>query len=385
MQHQKDLFSLDASVHYLNSAAYSPLLQSSVAAAQDGLMLKASRPHTIRPTDHFDGAERVRALFAQLVGSSEPDRVAIIPAASYGLAIVAANLHRLPDIQTRNKYILVGDEFPNGVYAFERVGQTLGLHPQILSKPDATESVADVWTAQILEQITRETALVLCPPVHWSNGVRFDLEAIGATCREKGALFIVDGAQSVGALPIDVHAIQADALIAPAYKWLLGPYSLGCIWLSDFFDDGVPVEESWMNRMESDQFSNLTRYIRDYRPKAQRYNMGEFSAFATLPAFEAALQQLLNWTPQAIQDYSRNLAEPYLEKLNERGFYSIPPSQRASHLVQLMLPKHLTIPEAQERLKNQQVYVSVRGSGFRVSTHIYNTTKDWDALVDALG
>lgn len=56
-------------------------------------------------------------------------------------------------------------------------------------------------------------------------------------------------------------------------------YTTGFAYFGSFFDDGVPVEETWMNRLNSDKFSELTNLQTSYRPKAQRYNMGEFSMF----------------------------------------------------------------------------------------------------------
>jgi selenocysteine lyase/cysteine desulfurase len=63
--------------------------------------------------------------------------------------------------------------------------------------------------------------------VHWSDGSRFDPAEIGARARAVGAALIIDGTQSVGALPFDVRALFPDALICAGYKWLMGPYGIG--------------------------------------------------------------------------------------------------------------------------------------------------------------
>ena len=292
---QKHLFSLAPGVHYLNGAAYSPSLRVAVEKGMEGLRLKAETPFLISPQHHFDTADRVRRLFSDLVGAGDPERIALIPAVSYGMAVVAQNLHRLPGISAKNRIVLIGEEFPNNVYAFERVSAVLGLAVHTVDKPASFENRGAKWNDRLLEAITAETALVVASPVHWIYGTLFDMEAIGRRCREMGALLAIDATQSVGARPFDVQAVRPDALICAAYKWLLGPYGTGAAYFGPFFDDGVPVEESWMNRMESDQFARLTRYERAYRPKAQRYNAGEFSQFIQLPMLEASLSQLHAW------------------------------------------------------------------------------------------
>jgi len=76
----------------------------------------------------------------------------------------------------------------------------------------------------------------------------FNLVEIRKRTKDVGAALIIDGTQSVGALPFDVQQIQPDALICGGYKWLFGPYSMGVGYISEMFDNGKPVEESWMNR-----------------------------------------------------------------------------------------------------------------------------------------
>ncbi len=381
---QKHLFSLDAGVHYLNGAAYSPGLRLALEKGMEGLRLKAETPYSITPQHHFDTANRVRRLFSDLVNASDPERIALIPAVSYGMAIVAQNLHRLPGIAYKNRIVLIGEEFPNNVYAFERVGAALGLSVHTVEKPESFENRGAIWNGRLLEAITSQTALVLAPAVHWIYGVLFDLDAVGRRCREVGALLAVDATQSVGARPFDVQSAQPDALICAAYKWLLGPYGAGVAYFGPFFDDGVPVEESWMNRVESDQFARLTRYERAYRPKAQRYNAGEFSQFAQLPVLEESLRQLTNWGAAEIQAYCRRLCETAVPEWQSLGCRMDEPAQRAAHLFGLSLPEHADTARLFGLLAERKVFVSLRGGAVRVSPNVYNDEADVEVFTKTL-
>lgn len=381
---QKHLFSLDPNVHYLNGAAYSPALLRSVEKGMEGLLLKAQTPFAIGPANHFDTADRVRKLFSDLIGANDPLRIAMVPAASYGMAVVANNLHRWPGLNAKKHILLIGEEFPNNVYAFERVCAAHGLSVVTVEKPAALDSRGAEWNARLLEAITPETALVVAAQVHWIYGTVFDLEAIGRRCRETGAMLAVDATQSVGAMPFDVQAVQPDALICAGYKWLLGPYGTGAAYFGPFFDEGVPVEESWMNRQDSEQFSKLTRYERAYRPKAQRYNAGEFSQFAQLPMLEAALEQLLDWTPAAVQHYCRALSDAVIPQWEALGIRVEAPAFRAGHLFGLQLPDAVDRDALVRRLAEHRIFVSPRGEVLRVAPSVYNDTSDFAALTAVL-
>lgn len=381
---QKDAFALDPGVHYLNGAAYSPALNRSVEKAWEGLHLKSVRPYAIRPGDHFDTADRVRGLFSELVRAGDPERVALIPAVSYGMAIVAQNLHRLPEMAAKRHIILIGEEFPNNVYAFERVAAALGLRVRTVEKPDSLVERGDRWNERLLEAVTPETALVVAPQVHWIYGTVFDLEALGQRCRDAGALLAVDATQSVGIMPIDVGAIRPDALLCAAYKWLLGPYGTAIGYFGPFFDDGVPIEEGWMNRVESEQFARLTRYERAYRPKAQRYNAGEYSQFMQLPMLEEALRQLLEWGAGDMQAYCRALSAPAIPEWESAGCILETPARRAGHLFGVLLPGHIEPARLLALLAERRIFASLRGGAVRISPNVYNDQKDLDVLTEAL-
>ena len=141
------------------------------------------------------------------------------------------------------------------------------------------------------------------PNVHWIYGIVFDISAVASACHAHGALLIVDGTQSVGMVQLDVGSSGADAVICAAYKWMLGPYSIGFGYFGPFFDDGIPIEESWMNRSNSDNFPGLLNLQSTYRPKAQRYNMGEFSNFVLLAMMEESLDLILRWNVSEMYEY----------------------------------------------------------------------------------
>jgi selenocysteine lyase/cysteine desulfurase len=383
MRCQKILFNLPEDIHYLNCATRGPLSHSVEEAGLAAIRHTTSHIHRLRPDDFFEPAWEVRRLFARLIGAPDPERVALMPAVSYAMAVVARNLPYKKGFAMGQKIVLTGGEFPSDVYAWERVASEHRLSMQTIATPDGLDS-GKLWNETLLESIDENTALVVCPHVHWMYGTLFDLEKISAKARQAGAWLVVDGTQSVGALPFPFETVRPDVLVCAGYKWLMGPYSLGLAYFGEVFDEGIPLEETWMGRVESNQFHKLTDYQTHYRPKAFRYNMGEQSNFAQMPMLEAALRQLLDWTPTAIQAYCKELLADALATLKQAGYGVEEESMRASHLVGIRIPSNRSVLELQKALVAARVYVSARGQGLRVSPHVYNTSEDVQALLNAL-
>jgi selenocysteine lyase/cysteine desulfurase len=194
----------------------------------------------------------------------------------------------------------------------------------------------------------------------------------------------VDGSQSVGALPIDVKANHIDALICAAYKWLMGPYSTALSYIHEDFNEGIPLEESWMTRPNSERFDRLTNYEKGYKPGAVRYDVGQSSNFIFMPMLDEALRQLLEWGVEEIQEYSRELGAPLIEYFLKKGASVEEESHRAHHLMGLQLPAGTRGETLIEELQSRSVYVSLRGSNIRISLNVFNTEEDVQELISAL-
>ena len=207
---------------------------------------------------------------------------------------------------------------------------------------------------------------------------------MGARCREVGAALVVDGTQSLGAMPFSVAAVQPDFLITTAHKWLLGPYSFGFCYVAPRWQaDGVPLEENWLNREGSQDFARLVDYRDAYQPGARRFDCGEASNFILAPVAAEALRQIIEWGVAAIAATLSSRTDEIAERARAMGFITAPAAFRAPHLIGLQLPAPPP-PDLPSRLAQEGVYVSVRGSAVRVAPHLYNTTQDIDRLFRAL-
>lgn len=379
LQSQRNRFRIPRDVHYFNCAYLSPLAASVEDAGVAAIRTRRA-PTDFPPERFYEDSDRLRERFARLVGSDDPTRVAILPSVSYGIAVAARNLDGRPG----DSIVLLGEQFPSNVYAWRKLAERWGLRMRTVPRPPGGPPAADEWNARILDAIDPRTAVVALAHVHWTDGIRFDLEAVGARARECGAALVVDGSQSVGALPFDVRRIRPDALICAGYKWLLGPYSVALGWFGPRFDEGEPLEETWIARRGSEDFQRLVDYVDEYGPGAVRYDVGERSGFILVPMMIAALDLVLEWGPGRIQAYCRRLLGELADAAAGRGLGVEPPEGRAAHILGVRLPEDADPATLRSALERRRVYASLRGDALRISPNVYDDEEDVSALADAL-
>ena len=374
MECQRHLFSLPEDQHYLNCAYMSPLLKSVEAAGVAGLRRKVN-PAELVPADFFDETHELRRLFARLV-NTRPEQVALVPAVSYGLAIASHNTR----LRLDQNVVIPGEEFPSNVYAWMAQCQHSGARLRFVERPD--QGASDGWTTRVLDAIDRNTAVVTLSTVHWTDGTPFDVDRIGRRAREVGALFIVDGTQSIGAVPFDFAQVRPDLLVCAGYKWLFGPYQYCFAVVGDRLLDAEPFEHNWITRKNSQDFSALVNYQSEFQPGAQRFDAGERSNFILVPMLLEALKQLDRWGIANIRAYCARLSSGLAETLADSP-YTLG-AERSAHLFGVRLPDAGRIPAILTELRRRRVYVSQRGSSIRVSPHVYNRPEDIQALAEAL-
>ena len=379
LTNQKSLFSLPEHVTYLNCAYMSPLMKEVEAVGVEALKKKGN-PAAISVSDFFEDTDRLRASFSKLINTPEPNRIVVIPSVSYGIANVIRNVR----LEKGDNVVIINEQFPSNYYSWHRLCTDSGAELKVVSAKGRNEERGKSWNEKILHSIDRRTKLVALGHVHWADGTLFDLEEIRKRTKEIEALMIIDGTQSVGALPFDIQTLQPDALICAGYKWLMGPYSIGLAYYGPFFDDGIPIEENWINRLHSEDFAGLVNYQTEYQPGALRYEVGEHSNFNLVPMLLKAVEKLNEWGPAQIQKYCDQITKEALDTLSQEGFSIECADYRGAHLFGIRLPHSIPIDLLKSKLSQANINVSVRGDAVRVSPHVYNTKEDMARLAEVL-
>ena len=369
---QKYLFEIPDDVTYLNCAYMAPLLRSVTEAGFMGVRRK-SEPWGISATDFFDEADETRAAFASLIGG-DADGVALMPSTSYGVATAAANIALDPG----QRIVLLAEQFPSNVLGWRVLAQRTGA--EIVTVPRPTDGT---WIDSLKAILDDRVGVIAVPNCHWTDGSVLDIRKTAELASSLEAVLVIDATQSLGAFPFDVEEIQPDFLIASAYKWLLGPYSMAYTWVAPRWRDGSPIEQSWLNREASVDFARLVDYRDTYREGARRFDVGETANFALMPMALTALRQILAWDVDRIAHTLRSLTGRIAEEAEAIGLLVPPPAMRAPHMIGITVPDGIP-PDLPERLASEHVFVSVRGDSIRVSPHLYNDEQDVKRLIEQL-
>lgn len=372
LQCQRDLFDIPSEVTYLNCAYMSPLMKTVLKAGGQGLARKA-HPWELTADTFFTGSESFRAVAARLLDAS-PDCLAIVPSASYGMATAA---HNLP-VRKGQSILVLDEQFPSNYYIWQRLAAEHGAVLKVVPWPEN-----DDWTAGVLDGLTDEVAIAALPHVQWSSGGRLDLVRIGQKCRKLGAGLALDLTQSLGALSFSVREVEPDFAVAASYKWLMGPYTTGLLYVAPRWHHGIPLEENWIQRANARNFSSLILYTPEYECGARRFDMGERANFALLPAAERALEQILEWSVAEISDTCGTLTRQVAATVTEFGFSSPLEKLRAPHYLCLRRKSGIP-PDFTKLLARERVFISVRGNSARVTPHVYNSADDVERLITCL-
>jgi selenocysteine lyase/cysteine desulfurase len=357
-------------VTYLNCAYHGPFPRVTVERIQRAIELEAN-PTRLKVSHFFELRERIRTRLAALTGA-KPDEVALIASATQGIGHVAIGLEFHPG----DEVVISSANFPSNLFTWINLRRR-GVRVHVL-KPRrgaiAPEDVAPVMNAR-----TRVLALDW---VSYSTGARADLAAFGELAHGNGALFVVDGTQGVGAIPLDLHALPVDVLSAAAYKWLLAPYGTGFLYLRPEIQNQIDLKVvSWLSVEGSEDFDALP--IEDFTVSktARRFDI---LAFINMFGLEASLEFIEKIGVRTINEHCTRLLDRLAEGLLKRGYTLSADNPNLRSTILCFQDKS---PEAtaalHQKLKSRQIEVSLRHGMIRVSPHLYNDEADMDRLLSA--
>ena len=372
LANQRHLFDLPGDSIYMNCASLSPVMKSVKNAAFAAIEMR-SNPATIKSANWFKPVEELRNLFAKII-HAEADNIAVIPAVSYGTAIAAKNISLKPS----QKILVVEKEFPSNYYIWQELAKQSGA--ELISVSKQTD---ENWTAAILRNIDTNTGLIAIPNCHWTDGSIIDLTVISEKAKTVRSKLVIDASQSLCAYPLDIEKIKPDFLVSTGYKWQLGAYGLGYLYVdSHYCETGSPLELTWINKKGAEDFTSLVDYRTDFRDGARRFDMGESPGFINVAMANAALTQILAWGIDSIQATIALLTNKIEKELKDLDLKTTE-GQRVGHIIGVYFPSQ-KIPLLTEKLSENNISVSFRGSSMRISPYLFNDLSDVDKLISVI-
>jgi selenocysteine lyase/cysteine desulfurase len=361
---------------YLNLAAQSPMPKVSFRAVQASLEWKKF-PQRIPDTAFFDVPTRIRTSIAKLIGG-KAEEIALTSGASSGMAPIAYGLtwHAGDEILTAK------GEFPLQYATWRPMEEREGVVLKTVSPRERFLTADDVIAA-----MTPKTRLVSISLVRFDNGVLLDGARIAAACHAQDAMLLLDVSQACGAVPLDVRTLGADFLVCAGYKFLLGPFGTGFVWgKSEIVANMRPGPFYWMAAKGAENFAAMA--FDDPKPAAtaRRFDVAETANYFNLAALEASVDFVLQAGPETVAAHNRNLIELLYERLPKdrciptspvdaahRGPYGCFAARAPEKTVALY-----------ERLRKENIIVSLREGNIRVSPYLFNTERDIDRLISVI-
>lgn len=362
------LYPVTAHETFLNHAAVGPISTRVIAAMQAQLLRHATDP--FRQTElnapiYREGRERA----ARLVGAA-PERIAYIQNTSHGVSLLANGLGLRPG----DNVIVPEREFPSNTLPWLRL-EASGVEVRRIAAiagrmtPDAIRPALDA-----------RTRVVTLSHVQYWNGHRCDIAGIGELCRPGGTHLIVDGTQSIGAMPLDMSASGVDALVVSSHKWMLGPIGIGFLAFSARMLERIAVTTpGWLSVNNPFEFRNTL----DFLPDARRHEPGTENG-AGICGLTERLREIDAFGLAEIEARILGLNDDIAEAARRLGaeVYRHAPAERSGILTFAFAGRDNAA--AVKHLLGAKVRVSLRHGRIRVSPHYYNDSADITTLADGL-
>lgn len=367
MEHIEDVrenFPIVKNKIFMNHAAHSPLPKPVFESMLK--YLKEVSEQWITETD----LEMTKKLFAKLI-NAKPEEIAFVPNTSTGLNIVANML----DYGEGSNMVTTDLEFPSVVYPWLR--KKLGVRVKYVNNVDGKILHEDFESA-----VDDNTAVIVVSHVEYVNGFRNDLSFLSKLAHEHGAYLVVDAIQSAGAIKIDVKRDNVDFLTTACYKWLLGPSGIGFLYVKEeLIEKFEPPMVGWAS-VEPQVFETVDFWdIWNLRlsKTANRFEVGSPSVISCIGA-AAALKLMLGYGIEKIENRILDLTDYLIDKVKEAGWKLQTPEEKSyrSGIVNFLIDKPM---ERVKRLAEEEIIVSARANGIRVSPHFYNNKEEIDQLV----
>ncbi|HEY6690352.1 MAG TPA: aminotransferase class V-fold PLP-dependent enzyme [Rubrobacter sp.] len=310
---------------------------------------------------------RAREAAARLVGT---DDVALTQNTTHGMNLGVASI----DWREGDEVVSVTTEHPGCLVPLHNLQDRFGAKIDLVSPPVTPEKIE--------ASLTPRTRLVALSHVDWTNGEDLPLREICAVAREREVLTLVDGAQSVGNIPVDVPATGADMYAFTGHKWVLGPEGMGAFYVRP----GLPVHSTnvgFLSLLTPEDFDIEGGY--ELRSDVRRFEASTMSpvlAGGFAAAAEAVYERSSTWFEEI-----RHRADLLMDLLSEVLRVTVrSPRPARSGLVSFEV-EGVAAKDAVELLLGQGFilrYLPDPNPYVRASTHLFNTEDELEALAEAV-
>ena len=311
-----------------------------------------------------------RTSVARFLGA-DPGEIALTQNATMGMNMLGNGI----DWQAGDEVLTTDQEHGGAVSIFRLMAKRRGivLKELPLSKaiPGGPQAIVEMFRAAA----TPRLRAIMVSHITSQLGIRMPVAELVALAREHGALSLIDGAQAVGQLPVDVHALGCDAYVASPHKWLLAPKGTGLLYLR------AGVQERFWTTLASYQWDHPEQ-------GAFRFMQYGTGSTAVIDGLLAALALAERHTMERVERWNMVLAMRLRDGLERipRVVFSSPADRRFASSITTFRVDGVGARDLQNALWKERIRVRAQGDdkGVRLSAHIYVAPTDIDRVLSVV-
>lgn len=350
---------------YLNSCSQGALSDAVEASMQ--AHIRSWHEHGSPWERWVEEYEAARTAFARFIGAT-PDEVAVIPSASAGINSIASAL----DFGKRRKVVMGEFEFPT-MGQIWLAQERRGAEIEFLAAQNG-KICPDCYSRAIDDQ----TLIVPLTHVCFMNGFRSEVAPIVKHAHERGALVMLDDYQDCGTRPIDVKALDVDFYVSGALKYLLCPSGIAFLYARpELISSLIPTITGWFAQQNPFAFD-----VKHFDPAttARRFETGSPSLPHAYTA-TAALKLLDDFRREKTAEHIKYLTRALMDGARDLKIKVKTPAESVGPLIVLQMKDADAMVK---KMAAENIVVSNRMDGLRVSFHLYNTLDDVHAVLGRL-
>lgn len=351
---------------YLNTCSLAPLSRRVAAAVQRYLDLWQQHGAAAWYGPWWEEIATLRRRVAQVIGA-DVDEVALFPNVTAALTAAASAV----DFRGRRRVVYSALEFPTTRYLWPARN---AVEAVVVESADGLTVPPERYAAAV----DARTALLVASHVYFTSGVIQDIAALAEAARSRGAYSLIDAYQSVGQVPLDVHAAGVDFLVGGTLKWLLGGPGMAFLYVRrNLLSRLRPEAIGWFAHREQFAFAADFAYADD----ARRFEGGT-PAVAAVYAASAGLATVLEIGVEVLRARQLELTADLVGRAREAGLQPRVPRDLAAHAGIVTIPR-ADPPAVVRGLREAGVIVDSRPGIVRVSPFFFNLPEDHRRAIDA--
>jgi cysteine desulfurase/selenocysteine lyase len=360
---------------WLNNASEGPLPKVSVTALHEAISWKINPVHLTNQR-FAQVPAKLKNIIGQLL-NCDPNDVILGNSATYGIHLLANGI----PFKAGEEILLMQNDFPTDILPWLFLKEDGVVVRQLPSRGPV------ISPEEILNALTAKTRLICLPHVHTFSGHLVDIKAIGKICQERGIIFVVNVAQSLGYLPVDLSSWPVDAITTAGFKWLCGPYGTGFCWIKKDLRESLTYRQAfWINRMSEEELASTGEMRLNTQNSAATYDVFGTANFFNYVPLTSSIEYLLKIGIAQIGSHVDGRVVNFLNNLDRKQYDLISreePAQRSALIVFTHRDQNKNSSIFRELLE-KGIYTAKWKGNIRVSPHIFNTDADIERVLEVL-